>query len=326
LREATAAVAAFLGSDADDLVFVPNVTTGMNAVLQSVMLDEGDEVVMTDLAYGAVTLAAQSVCARTGAVLRTAHIAHPVHDDSDVVEPILAAIGPRTRLVIVDHVTSQTALVLPVAVIAAECRARGVPVLVDGAHAPGSRHVSIPALGGDWYSANLHKWAHAPRPCGILWAPPGRQAMLHAPVVSWGANRGFRDEFEHTATSDPTMFLAAPEGIALLHEWNFEACVAYMHRLAWDGAHLLAERWRTVFDVPRHMVGAMATVPLAQAAGTSDEDSARLRLALLVEHQIEVHLHAWRNRLWARVSAQVYNEEADIIRLGEAVVRLIDRA
>jgi isopenicillin-N epimerase len=326
LRDATALVAAFLGSDADDLVFVPNVTSGLGAVLQSVPLDQDDEVVITDLAYGAVSLAAQSRCARTGAVLRTAHISDPVRGDDDVIEPILEAVGARTKLVIVDHVTSQTALVLPVAAIATECHRRGVPVLVDGAHAPGSRPVSIPDLGGDWYAANLHKWAHSPRPCGILWARRDRQAMLHAPIVSWGSNRGFHDEFEHTATSDPTTYLAAPEGIALLQEWGFEACVAYMQSLAWNGAQMLAERWRTRFEVPRHMVGVMATVPLPDQAGDSDEDAARLRLALLLEHKIEVHVHAWRNRLWVRISAQIYNERADIARLGDAVGQLIQRA
>jgi isopenicillin-N epimerase len=324
LREATAVVAAFLGSEVDDLVFVPSVTTGLSAVLQSVPLGEGDEIVITDLAYGAVTLAAQSRCARTGALLRTAHIGDPIRGDDDVIQPVVAAIGGRTRLVIIDHVTSQTALVLPVAAIAAECRAREVPLLVDGAHAPGSRPVCIPDLGGDWYAANLHKWAHAPRPCGILWARPDRQALLHAPVVSWGSNRGFHDEFEHTATSDPTNYLAAPEGITLLQEWGFEASVAYMQNLAWNGGHMLAERWGTTFDPPRHMVGVMATVPLPRTAGHSDEDAARLRLALLLEDRIEVHLHAWRNRLWARISAQIYNEPADIARLAEAVVRLIE--
>src|SRR6185437_10693144 len=114
------------------------------------------------------------------------------------------ALTPRTRLVIVDHVTAQTALVLPVAAIAAACRARQVPVLVDGAHAPGSRVVDIASLGVDWYAANLHKWAHAPRGCGILWAAADRQAILHAPVVSWGRDHGFRHEFEHTPTADPT--------------------------------------------------------------------------------------------------------------------------
>jgi isopenicillin-N epimerase len=321
LREAIAPIAAFLGANADDLVFVPNVTTGINAVLGSMPLGPGDEVVITDLAYGAVTLAARHFCERAGAALHTVHIEYPVRDASGVIEPIVRALTPQTRLAVIDHVTAQTALVLPVADIAAACRARGVPVLVDGAHAPGSRPIDIAALGVDWYAANLHKWAHAPRACGILWAAPERQSSLHAPVVSWGHDKGFLEEFDHTATNDPTGYLAAPEGIALLREWDFDACVAYMHGLAWDAAHLLAERWRTSFEIPRAMVGTMATVPLPDAAGATVDDAERVRLALLVDDKIEVQLHAWRGRLWARVSAQIYNDASDIARLADAVAR-----
>ena len=326
LREASDQVAAFVGSRPDDLVFVPNVTTGMNAVLGSLPLGPGDEVVITDMAYGAITLTAGAVCERSGAVLRTVRLDYPTSDAAGVVEPIVAALTPQTRLVVIDHVTARTALVLPVAAVAAACHARGVPVLVDGAHAPGAIPLDIPSLGVDWYSANLHKWAHAPRGCGILWAAPERQSMLHFPVVSWGRNRGFRNEFEHTPTADPTSYLAAPEGIAMLHEWGFDACVAYMHDLAWEAAAMLTARWGTRFEIPRHMVGTMVTVPLPGEAGATEADAEDVRLALLVEDRIEVPLSAWSGRLWVRVSAQIYNDRADIDRLADAVMRRVAAA
>jgi isopenicillin-N epimerase len=321
LREAIGCIAPFLGARPADLVFVPNVTVGINAVLGSVPLTAGDEVIITDLAYGAVRLTANVMCERSGATLNTVAIRFPVRDPGDVVEAIVRALTPRTKLAIVDHVTAQTALVMPVAAIAKECHARGVPVLVDGAHAPGSRRIDITSLGVDWYSANLHKWAHAPRGCGILWAAPDRQAVLHSPIVSWGRDRGFLHEFEHTATSDPTAFLSAPEGIALLEEWDFDAVVRYMHDLAWDAAHALTERWRTDFATPREMVGSMVTVPLPTSAGATEDDATRLRLALLVEDRIEIPLHASAGRLWARVSTQIYNDTKDVMTLGEAVAR-----
>jgi len=321
LREAIEPVAAFVGCRPDDLVFVSNVTTGLNAVLGSLPLNSGDEVLITDFGYGAVALTAGAMCERSGATLRTVHLEYPVRDPGDIVAAIVGALTPHTKLVVLDHVTAQTALVLPVAAVAAECRARHVPVLVDGAHVPGSRPLDIQSLQVDWYAANLHKWAHAPRGCGILWAAPERQSTLHHRIVSWGRSRGFRHEFEHTATSDPTSYLAAPEGLALLREWDFAACVKYMHGLAWDAAGMLAERWQTKFEIPREMVGSMATVPLPPQAGATDADALRLRLALLVEDRIEVQLHAWRNRLWVRVSAQVYNDRSDIARLAEAVAR-----
>jgi isopenicillin-N epimerase len=321
LREAITDVAAFLHVQPGDLVFVPNVTNGINAVLGSAPLARGDEVVITELAYGAVKLAAKAYCDRAGATVKIAAIDFPVRDSGDVVDAIVRELTPRTKLVVVDHVTAQTALVLPVAAVAGECRRRGVPVLVDGAHAPGSRMVDIASLGVDYYAANLHKWAHAPRGCGILWAPPERQAALHAPIVSWGRDRGFLREFEHVATGDPTSFLSAPEGIACLREWDFDACVRYMHGLAWEAGEMLADRWGSRFETPRAMVGAMVTVALPESAGSTDEDAARLRLALLVDDRIEVQLHAWRGRLWTRVSAQVYNDAADVVRLGDAVAR-----
>jgi len=305
------------------MVFVPNVTTGTNAVLRSVALAPGDEVVISDLAYGAVTLAAQVVARDRGATLRTIETPHPIRSKDAIVQAFASSLTPRTRLVIVDHVTARTALVMPVAEIAAACRAMGVPVLVDGAHAPGSLAVDIPALGVDYYSANLHKWAHAPRACGILWAAAERQPDLHHPVVSWGSGHGFLREFEWHATSDPTPYLAAPAGIALLQEWGFDAVLGYIHGLAWEAADLLTTRWQTTLETPREMVGAMVTVPLPERAGTTDDEAKRLRLSLLVDDRIEVQLHAWRGRLWTRVSAQVYNDRSDIERLAEAVLRQI---
>jgi isopenicillin-N epimerase len=248
---------------------------------------------------------------------------HPVRSREAVVHAFASALTPRTKLVIVDHVTAQTALVMPVAEIASACRPLGIPVLVDGAHAPGALGVNIPALGVDYYSANLHKWAHAPRACGILWATTDRQQSLRHPIVSWGSGKGFLREFEWHATADPTTYLAAPEGIALLQEWGFDDVLGYIHGLAWDAGELLTSRWDTTLETPRDMVGAMVTVPLPERAGSTDDEAKRVRLSLLVDDRIEVQLHAWRGRLWTRVSAQVYNDRSDIERLADAVLRTI---
>jgi isopenicillin-N epimerase len=321
LREAASRVATFLGARPDDLVFVPNVTTGTNAVLRSIPLAADDEIVIADLAYGAVGLAAAAIARERGAVVRTIELPHPIRHRTAVVEMFAAALTSRTRLVLVDHITAQTALIMPVAEIAAICHRHGISVLVDGAHAPGSLAVNIPALGVDYYSANLHKWAHAPRACGILWAASERQAALRHPVISWGSGQGFLREFEWNATGDPTTYLSAPEGIALLQEWDFEAVLGYIHGLAWQAGQLLTSRWATTLDTPRDMIGSMVTVPLPERAGTTPDDATRLRLSLLEDDHIEVQLHAWRRRLWTRVSAQVYNELSDMERLADAVLR-----
>jgi isopenicillin-N epimerase len=186
--------------------------------------------------------------------------------------------------------------------------------------------VDIPSLGVDYYSANLHKWAHAPRSCGILWAAAGRQEALRHPIVSWGSGKGFLREFEWHATADPTPYLAAPEGIALLNEWGFDGVLAYMHDLAWEATQILTTRWGTTFDAPRDMAGAMVTVPLPECAGTTTDEATALRLSMLVDDQIEVQMHAWRGRIWARVSAQIYNQRSDIEQLADAVLRQLQGA
>lgn len=321
LREAARPVAEFVGARAEDLVFVTNVTTGMNVVLQSIPLEPGDEILIPDLAYGAIAITAQAVAQRAGATVRTVAIPFPPSSSAEVVTAIRDGLTDRTRLVVVDHVTAMTALVLPVDQIAEVCHARGVPVLVDGAHAPGSIDVDISALGVDWYAANLHKWALTPRSCGFLWARADRQEGLHHPVVSWGRDKGFLAEFEQHATHDPTCALAAPAAIALLQEWGWSRVRDYVHGLAWEAARHLTTQWGTRLTTPEDMVGAMVTVPLPEAAGSTDADAAALRLALLEEDKIEVQLHASTGRLWARVSAQVYNDAQDIDRLGQAVLR-----
>jgi isopenicillin-N epimerase len=234
-------------------------------------------------------------------------------------EAALAASGERCRLAIVDHVTSESALRLPAEAIVASCRARGVPVLVDGAHAPGAIPVDLGALGADWYAANLHKWAWSPRSCGILWAAPERQPGLHPPVISWGLDRGFTAEFDWIGTRDPSAALAAPAGIGLLEEAGALAVREYDHRLAWEAGALLAERWGTRLPAPEAMIATMITLPLPVRFGATPEAAASVRDRLLLEHRIEVQVHAWREALWARVSAQIYNDMGDVERLADAV-------
>ena len=319
MRAAADAVAAFVGASGEDLAFVDNATTGANAVLRSLPLAAGDEILTIDLAYGAVANAARYVARERGLTLRTVEMPDPALGPPAFVEAIDGALGDRTRLLIVDHITADSALLLPVAEIAARCRARGVAVLIDGAHAPGAIALDIPALGADWYVGNLHKWAWAPRSCGILWAARERQADLHPTVISWGLDQGLAAEFDLLGTRDPSPHLAAPAALDFMRELGVEAVQAHNHDLAWRGARRLAELWDVPFVTPESMIGTMATVPLPQALGATRDDAALLRDALLFQDGIEVQLHAWRGRLWTRISCQVYNDLDDVERLGAAV-------
>lgn len=321
MRAAADDVAEFVGARGEDLAFVANATTGVDAVLRSLALNPGDEILILNHGYGAIAMAAGYFSRQGGASVETVELPYPVDGPGAVVDSIARVLSPRTRVAIIDHVTSESALVLPLAEIVACCRRRGVPVLVDGAHAPGGIPLDIPTLGVDWYSANLHKWAHSPRSCGFLWVAPDRQARLHAPVISWGLGKGFLAEFDWTGTRDPSAFLAAPAGIAFMRDLGLDAIFEYNHRLAWHGATLLSEQWGVELGMGEAMVGSMATIQLPERLGSTPEDAALLRDALLFEDRIEVQLHAWRGHLWVRISAQIYNDFADIERLGQAISR-----
>jgi isopenicillin-N epimerase len=168
LRGAAARLAGFLGARGEDLVFVENATSGCNAVLRSLTFAPGDEILVLDHGYGAVVKAARHAAARAGARVVEAAIPFPGTDDDRVVASVTAALTPCTRLAVLDHVTSASALVLPLARMAASCHAAGVPVLADGAHAPGNIDLDVPAIGADWYAGNCHKWLCAPKGCGFL--------------------------------------------------------------------------------------------------------------------------------------------------------------
>ncbi|MBI1730101.1 aminotransferase class V-fold PLP-dependent enzyme [Candidatus Acetothermia bacterium] len=319
MRDAASAIASFVGAKGSDIVFVDNATTGINAVLRSLHFKEGDEILISDHAYGAIANAASFAARESKARLVTTKFPYPRYDPEAIIDAYTSAITSKTRLAIVDHISVESALLLPLQEIEKRCRKRGVPVLADGAHAPGAIKLDLPSLGVDWYSANLHKWAYSPRSCGFLWATPERQKELHPPVISWGLDKGFTHEFDWVGTRDPSPFLAAPEGIAFMQDLGVEAVRAYNHKLAWDAAQLLSESWGTEMPAGQEMIGVMATVPLPESLGKSKEDAQILRDKLLFEDKIEIQLHSWQNRLWVRISAQIYNDMSDMERLRDAV-------
>lgn len=322
LRAAADRVAAFLGASGDGLVFVDNASSGVNAVLRSIDFGPGDEILIPDHAYGGVARAAAFIARARGATIRVVELPFPADDAQALVDAIERAITPRTCLALLDHVSSETALVMPLAAMAAACRARGVPVLVDGAHAPGAIDVDIGSLGVDWYAANLHKWCFAPRSCGVLWAAPERRVGLHPGVISWGiTSDDWLQEFDWTGTRDPSPWLAAPAALDFMQGvLGVDAMRAHNHRLAWQSALRLSERWDRRWTTPESMVGCMVSVPLPARLGAGEVANAqRLRDALLLEHGIEAPVIARGGALWARLSMQVYNDESDIERLEEAV-------
>jgi isopenicillin-N epimerase len=322
LRVAAAAVAEFVGVDADDLVFVDNITTGANAVLRSFPFTAGDEIAVTSLGYGGVTNAAAYAARTAGATLRTIELPQPGAPPALFVEAIAASLTPQTRLLVVDHITAATALVLPIAEIAAVCHQRDVLVFVDGAHVPGNIAVDIAALGVDWYAGNLHKWAWAPRSCGILWTAKQHQPLLHPTVISWGLDNGIAAEFDLLGTRDPSACLAAPFAIEMMTEFGLDAIYRYNHQLAWWAGQHLADHWDTRFATPESMIGSMVNVRLPHGLGATADDAERLRAAMEAAN-FEVPIYPGPDGLTIRVSAQIYNERSDIEHLGNTIAKQV---
>jgi isopenicillin-N epimerase len=264
--------------------------------------------------------------ARTfGGSVRTIELPQPGAEPGDYVEAIANGLGPHTRLLIVDHLTPGTALVLPLAEIAGLCHERGVLVFADGAHVPGNIAVDIDAMGVDWYAANLHKWAWAPRSAGLLWAAEQHHGYLHPTVISWGLDHGITAEFDLLGTRDPTPFLTAPFAIQLLDEFGgeegVEAIYRHNHELAWWSGQHLADRWGTRFTTPEQMIGSMVNVRLPADFGTTEDDAEHLR-ADLEAAAFEVPIYPGADCLTLRISAQIYCDRADIERLADVVVKL----
>jgi isopenicillin-N epimerase len=320
LRAAAGELAAFLGARGEGLAFTENATAAVNAVLRSISLRPGDEVLCSRHAYVGVKNTLLHYCREAGAVLREAAVPFPCGGGDEVVEAYAAALGPATRLVVVDHVSAFTAVIQPVAQLTALARSRGVPVLVDGAHAVGMLELRLEDLSADWYAGNCHKWLLAPKGSGFLWAATRARDGLRPPVISnrWG--QGFPAEFDWAGTRDPSAWLATTEAIAFLRSLGLARYREYIHRLALEAAALLAAAWDVQAAAPGHLLGSMATLPLPDAL--QGRAAADIHDALWDRSRVEAPVLEIDGRLWVRISGQVYNELADYAALAEAVQEL----
>ncbi|MBS0395629.1 MAG: aminotransferase class V-fold PLP-dependent enzyme [Proteobacteria bacterium] len=327
LAEARAPLAAFLGADPDDLAFVPNATSGVNTVLRSLPLGPGDEILLTSHGYAACRLTAEAVAADRGARVVEASLPFPVGDPAAIVAAVLGAVTPRTRLALLDHVTSPTALVLPIATLVAELAARGVDTLVDGAHAPGMVPVALDALGAAYYTGNAHKWLCAPKGAAFLHVRRDRQGGVHPLVTSHGRGRGFRAEFDWTGTDDPTPWLAIPAALATLGglvPGGWPAVMAANRALACRAREILCARLAVAAPAPEAMLGSMASLPLPAAAPGSP--AASLDPVALGEWCRARGVRTWlygHPRPLVRISAQLYNAPEDYAALADLLAEAL---
>ena len=311
LELAREALSAFLGAERADVAFVPNATAGINAVLRSLTFESGDEILVTTHTYAACRNAVEFVAARSGARVVVADLPFPCRDEEAIVAAVLERVSSRTRLALLDHVTSPTALILPVEHLVAELSTRGVDTLVDGAHAPGMVPLQLSALGAAYYTGNAHKWLCAPKGSAFLHVRRDRQSQLHPHVISHGYTRGFHAEFDWTGTSDPTPWLCIPESLRFLGSvlpGGWPQLMAVNRALTLEARTLLLKATASDAPCPEGMIGSMASIPLSPAQPGSPAD----RLDA-------VGLHDWFRRrgveTWLydrpvpllRISAQLYN-------------------
>jgi isopenicillin-N epimerase len=334
LDASRAAVADLVHARPEDLVFVPNASTAVSAVLRSMSIAAGDELLTTDHEYGACKNALAYVAERAGARVVFADVPFPLRDPDAVVEAVLAAVTPRTRLALVDHVTSPTGLVFPVAKIVKALAERGVETLIDGAHALGMIDVDLEAIGAAYWTANAHKWLCAPIGTAVLHVRRDLQTSVRPTTISHGAastrtdRSRFMQEFDWPGTIDPSGAIVVPQCIAALEGlWpgGFSALRERNRLLALRGRAALASALGVEVPAPESMIGALASLllPHGESRGASALDRDPLQEALAARG-IEVPVVPWpkTGRRILRISAQAYVRFTDVERLVGALREL----
>ena len=317
LDGARSRLAAYVGAAADDLALVPNATTGVNLAARSLDLRPGDEVLATSLEYGACDLAWRWLCDRTGARYVRAEVTLPVARPEEIVETLFTARSERTRAVFVSHVASGTGLLLPVDAIVARAHAEGLPVVVDGAHAPAQAPLDLDRLGADFYAGNCHKWLCSPKGAGFLHVRPEHQERIDGAVVSWGydGDATFPSRVESQGTDDPSAYLAVPDAIDYQAERGWDEVRARCCALARKTRDELCTLLGTESIAPPEMLLQMASVTLPPC------DGAELQRRLFDEHRIEVPVIRGESLL--RVSVAAYTSREDVERLLDVLPRLL---
>jgi isopenicillin-N epimerase len=337
IDEAREALARFVGARSEDLAFVANATTGVNTVLRSLSFAPGDEILVTDHGYNACWNAVSFVSERWGAAVACARVPFPTRSADEVSAAILGAVTARTKLVLVDHVTSATGLVFPLKTIVDSLRERGIDTLVDGAHGPGMLPLDLDDLGAAYYTGNCHKWMCTPKGSAFLHVRRDRQALVRPLTISHGTNSTrtdrsrFRLEFDFNGTSDPTPFLAIPEAIDFFERLlpgGWDELRLRNHELALSGRRILMDGLSLHSPAPDEMLGSLAAVPLPERREPLDLRPMNLDPLtgeLFEKYRVETLCSVWPSspKRVLRISAQLYNGEGDVETLLGALRELL---
>ena len=316
IRAVADELGSYVGVSGERIALVENATVGTQAVLQSVELSHGDEILITDHQYPAVREAVDVRCRESGATARVVNIPLPTTAPA-VRAAIRAAAHPRVKLAIVDHITSPTALVFPIREIVTDLHEAGIPVFVDGAHAVGQIPVSIPEIEPDWYVCNLHKWGYAARGSALLYADPAVAGRTRPAIVSHCIDLGFPRSFDWVGTRDYSAWLSVPKALEFLAELHAQGLRTHNERIITLASERLAAIGAETVG-PTEMCAAMRSFVFPHGAARQ-EDPKELRRVLWDEHRIQVWAGWYQGAFVLRVSAQAYVGDEDVLALADAL-------
>jgi isopenicillin-N epimerase len=317
LRQARGALAQYLNADPDDLVYVPNATFGMNVVARSLPLAPGDEVLTTDHEYGAIDNAWLHLCRKRGAHYLRQPVSFPATSEAAIIEEIWRGVTPRTRVLLLSHITSSTALRFPVEALCERARAAGILTVIDGAHAPGQIALDLRAIDADFYAGNCHKWLCSPKGAAFLYTRRDRQPLIDPLVIGWGfgENRklaqhsAYVDALQWLGTNDPAAYLAVPAAIAFQQEHDWPRVRADCHRLLAESLHRVSELTGLA---PLYGADGRQYEQMAVNALPRIDDLAAFNRRLFDGHRVEIPCIEWNGRQFLRIALQGYNSRADI--------------
>lgn len=326
IREARIALGKFVGAGEQNISFVTNATAGVNAVIRSLQFESGDELLTTNHVYNAVRKTMAYIAGRSGATYREFDVPFPIKSPQQVVEAVSASLAEKTRLLVIDHVTSPTAVIFPVEAIIRLCEQRGVDVLIDGAHVPGMLELNIEELNPAYYAGNLHKWTCAPPGAAFLWVRPDKQKGIHPPVLSHFVDESFTEEFQWQATRDITPWLSVVDAVHFFDRWGWDRVRHHNHQMATWAQQMLSNEWGVEPATPLDgsMIGSMATIPLPANAKDKFSVAVDMQTELWNRWKIEVPIIDWNHRWWLRVSCQIYNRAEQYELLSSAVRELLN--
>lgn len=321
LADARLRAATFLDADPGGLAFIPNATTGVNAVLASLRLGKGDDILITDHCYGAIQIAARRKCDESGAALRLARVPLEGASASDIVALISGAATEHTRLAIFDHISSPTATVFPAEDIVKDLSDRGIPTLVDGAHAVGTLPVDLSTLGATYWVGNFHKWVCAPRGSAALYIAPHARLTIKPLVSSWDEDEGFPFSFDWWGTDDFSDYLSVPAAIGLMESIGWDRIRRHNRELTEIGAAEIEKV--SGLRRPEREIASMEIFQLPAGIADNREKAREFSRQISTELKIEVAASAWNDVGWMRISAHIYNHPEEYSRLASGLSRIL---